>query len=94
MPQLSFIPLLRLTMFEEAGRMRSMLVACAFLATAAAFAGPAGANTCRTDSGRTCATEMPIDGYCTCGNEGGTVVSGAASTRTQTPAPPPAPPHP
>jgi len=72
--------------------MRSTLLACAFFA-AAVFADPAWANVCRTDSGRTCATGMPIDGYCMCGNEGGRVVSGAARTRTQTPAPPPGPPH-
>ena len=55
--------------------MRSTLIACTFL-LGAVSAAPALANMCRTDSGRTCATGMPVDGYCMCGNEGGTVVAG------------------
>jgi len=52
--------------------------ACAVLAVAALAAGPASANTCQTDK-LTCATTMPVDGYCECTSHGmtqdGTVVS-------------------
>jgi hypothetical protein len=54
--------------------MRSIFIACAFFAGAVSTA-PALANMCRTDSNRTCPTGMPADGYCMCGNEGGTVVT-------------------
>lgn len=54
-------------------RMRSVLTACAVL-LGAVSAVPALANMCISDSGRRCATGMPVDGYCMCGNEGGTVV--------------------
>ena len=62
--------------------MRSMLIACAFL-LGAVPAAPALANMCRTDSGRTCATGMPVDGYCMCGNEDGTVVAGHQASHPQ-----------
>ena len=62
--------------------MRSMLIACAFL-LGAVSAAPALANICRTDSGRTCATGMPVDGYCMCGNEDGTVVAGHQASHPQ-----------
>ena len=68
--------------------MRLTVLACAFLA-AAAFAGPAFANMCRTDSGRTCGTGMPVDGYCMCGDEGGTVMGGPPPHRYMPPPPPP-----
>ncbi len=50
----------------------------AFLALAALAGGPAlAANMCQTDH-LTCATTMPVDGYCECqtqgATEGGTVV--------------------
>jgi hypothetical protein len=51
---------------------------CALLA---ALAGPALANTCRTDAGKTCATGMPVEGYCECGGQGGTVEGGGAAAR-------------
>jgi hypothetical protein len=69
-----------------------VFIACALCA----FAGPTSANVCKTDSGKTCATGMPIEGYCMCGDEGGTVASGAAGPMTHhthpmsTPAAPPA----
>jgi hypothetical protein len=69
--------------------MRSTLLAFAFLA---AVASPALANMCRTDTGKTCSTGMPIDGYCMCGDVGGTVVGGTQS-RPIHPPPPPPPPH-
>ncbi len=41
--------------------------------------GPALANMCQADGGLTCATGMPIDGYCECTSHGvtrgGTVVA-------------------
>jgi hypothetical protein len=59
-------------------------LALALLAAATIVDGPAFANTCQTDT-MTCATNMPIDGYCECtsrGNtEGGTVVSKPVSRR-------------
>jgi hypothetical protein len=64
--------------------MRSTLVAYAFLFSTVS-AAPALANTCRTDSGRTCATGMPVDGYCMCGKEGGTVEAGHQKKKTQHP---------
>jgi hypothetical protein len=69
--------------------MRSTLIACTFL-LGAVSAAPALANMCRTDSGRTCATGMPVDGYCMCGNEDGTVVAGhQASHQKKAQHPPP-----
>ena len=76
---------------ERLHPMRSPLFACAFFAIAAAT--PALANMCRTDAGKTCATGMPIDGFCMCGNDGGTVVAGVAVRPHRTPAPQPAPPQ-
>jgi hypothetical protein len=48
---------------------------------AAGFAAPAAhANMCRVDSGASCASGMPLGGYCECNirgqNFGGTIVSG------------------
>lgn len=63
--------------------MTRILLACTLLA-GVAFAAPANANVCRTDGGRTCATGMPIDGYCQCGTEGGTVVQAAVAPRRMT----------
>jgi hypothetical protein len=58
-------------------------LAFAFLA-AALTGGPAYANMCRTDN-LTCATTMPVGGYCECtshGNtEGGTVLNRSESRR-------------
>ena len=69
--------------------MRSTLIACTLL-LGAVSAAPALANMCRTDSGRTCATGMPVDGYCMCGNEDGTVVAGhPASHQKKAQHPPP-----
>jgi hypothetical protein len=65
--------------------MRSKILACAFL-LGAVSASPAFANMCRADTGRTCATGMPVDGYCMCGNAEGTVVSGVQK-KAQRPAP-------
>lgn len=74
--------------------MKSKLIACAFL-LGAVSAAPAWANMCLTDSGRrTCATGMPIDGYCMCGNEGGTVIAPGHRERAQRPPPPDRPPPP
>ncbi len=56
--------------------MTRILLACTLLAGLAA-AAPANANVCRTDAGKTCATGMPIDGYCECSGQGGTVVQAA-----------------
>jgi len=67
--------------------MRSTSIACAIL-LGAVSATPALANMCFTDSGRTCATGMPIDGYCMCGNEGGTVVPPGNQKKAQRPPPP------
>lgn len=54
--------------------------ALALLAAAAIGGGPAFAATCKTDA-MTCATGMPIDGYCECTahgtTESGTVVANA-----------------
>jgi len=60
-------------------------VAGAFLAAAAfAAAGASAANICQTDA-TTCATTMPVDGYCECTTSGithsGTVVEAGASRR-------------
>jgi len=49
----------------------------------AALAAPALANMCRADTGRTCATGMPVDGYCMCGSAGGTVVASAHPKKAQ-----------
>lgn len=64
--------------------MRSMVIACAFL-FGAASAAPALANMCRTDSGRSCPTGMPVDGYCMCGNQDGTVAPSSYQKKTQRP---------
>ena len=56
--------------------MRSFLIRV-LLATAALAGGPASANTCRTDSGKICPTGMPVEGYCECAGQGGTVVTSA-----------------
>lgn len=56
--------------------MTRILLACTLLA-GVALAGPANANVCRTDAGKTCATGMPIEGYCECNGQGGTVVEAA-----------------
>ena len=58
--------------------MTRILLACTLLA-GVALAGPANANVCRTDNGRTCATGMPLEGYCECNGQGGTVVEAAAT---------------
>jgi hypothetical protein len=63
------------------------LLGGAFLLAATFAPGPAAAtNICRADNGVTCATGMPIDGYCECHADGqvqeGTVV-GAMTGRTQ-----------
>ena len=59
-------------------------LALAILAAASFAGGPARANTCRAGA-LTCATAMPVDGYCECtsrGNtESGTVVPGGMSRR-------------
>jgi hypothetical protein len=47
--------------------MRSTVIAYTFL-LGAVSAAPALANMCVADSGRRCATGMPVDGYCMCGN--------------------------
>jgi len=53
-------------------------LAGAVLALAALASGPASANTCQAGK-LTCATTMPVDGYCECKSHGmtqdGTVVS-------------------
>jgi hypothetical protein len=53
-------------------------MACAFLAVAAFGGSASAANICRAEN-LTCATTMPIDGYCECrahgATEGGTVVA-------------------
>ncbi len=71
----------------KGSRMRFTLAACAFL-LGAASAVPALANMCRTDSGRTCATGMPVDGFCMCGNEGGSVISLGYKKEHRPPLPP------
>jgi hypothetical protein len=80
--------------------MRSSLAACAFF-LGAMSAVPALANMCVSDSGRRCATGMPVDGYCMCGNEGGTVVGPHQTAMPSAPPPnyapsynPPPPPPP
>ena len=60
----------------------------AFLLAATFAPGPAAAaNICRADNGVTCATGMPIDGYCECHArgevQGGTVVGSVGSARSQ-----------
>jgi len=67
--------------------MRSKVIACA-LFLGAVTAAPAFANMCLSDTGRRCPTGMPVDGYCMCGNEGGTVVaSSAQKSQQRAPAP-------
>jgi hypothetical protein len=73
--------------------MRSTLIGCAFLLSAVS-AAPALANMCLTDSGRRCATGMPVDGYCMCGTEGGTVVRPGHQEQAQRPPPSQRPPPP
>ncbi len=58
--------------------MTRILLACTLLA-GIGLARPANANVCQTDSGKTCATGMPIEGYCECSGQGGTVVQAAAT---------------
>ena len=69
------------------------IVGCALLA--AGIAAPAYASTCRTDSGATCPSQMPLGGYCECNvhgqNMGGTIVSGGFSRTTASPFRPSAP---
>jgi hypothetical protein len=56
---------------------------------------PAMARVCLTDSGRrTCATGMPVDGYCMCGDEGGTVMPDGYRMTSRRPMPPPEQPPP
>jgi hypothetical protein len=77
---------------HESSRSRwSRLTAC-LVFVAAMSAVPALANMCRTDSGRMCATGMPVDGYCRCGQEGGTVMPTDHVERRHRPPPPDRPP--
>lgn len=58
--------------------MKYLVPAAALAALFALAAGPAQANVCRAEH-LTCATTMPVDGYCECTShgttEGGTVVA-------------------
>ena len=63
-------------------RLKSALMTASLLGSLFGFAcGPAFAGTCQTDSGLTCPSQMPVEGYCECNvhgtNVGGTVVSPA-----------------
>jgi hypothetical protein len=52
--------------------------ACAFIACSALTGGAARANTCQAET-LTCATAMPVDGYCECTSHG--VTQGGTVTR-------------
>ena len=58
------------------------MIAAAAFAPAFVAGGASAANVCRTNT-TTCATTMPIDGYCECTadgmSQGGTVVQGSAA---------------
>ncbi len=60
-------------------------LACAALALAAFAAGPASANTCQAGK-LSCATTMPVDGYCECTSHGTTQDGTVVSTPTRRPA--------
>lgn len=68
--------------------MRTSAFFACLVAIATIAGGPALANTCQADDGTTCATGMPIDGYCQCHVHGmtkdGTVIP-AAQQRSSRP---------
>lgn len=64
------------------------LLGGAFLLAATVAPGPAAAtNICQADNGVTCATGMPVEGYCECHARGqvvgGTVVGPMGAARSQ-----------
>ena len=59
--------------------MRRIPIAFALLAAAAVAGGPARANMCQAGP-LTCATAMPVDGYCECTSRG-TTESGSVVSR-------------
>lgn len=65
---------------------RIVYLTFALLAAAVVTGGPAFANMCKTDN-LTCATTMPVGGYCECTSRG-TTEGGTAFTRIETRRPP------